>query len=942
MLTQSQIEMAGTIGRITGALATVHNENALSLANVNFDFTLVKLDVPAEFNGIGSTISRGRKMEAENGNLHRTARKLGALFEKHIPSVQALYRAYGARVSEISALPSVNPQGSERDGVFASQIGADSASIWAAVTSGEGAIAVHLLACMLARIFTGPEATSVWVELVEKQKERLIEENNRTLYIQQHDGAGRAALQEISRTELANWDASARAWLQSADQAKVRQHKQMMLILESSNIPVNNETDIHRSVSKAWIAALQAMDNLIKGMPQQVQDGAALLAISSWHMYPDMVVLGGTAVDVGQRDPLFAGTAVLTLGLQSIGGTQQSVSWSLPLARLQYYGHPIRTSGTAGQDNSRLTPQQWGFVILGCVFGCWKDFASTNEVGLEWLERTIGFLKKSGEANAKRETDLNKSDGDETRERPPVRPPVFFWLNYLQVVTRDLEDCNDIDKKLAGQLLALGRRRSKFIYSPGSPPPPLFGLADLSILLPLLASNKTRLDVLLNLSSQLELDEDDYILRFKTLRGINTHEYISLKPRKAANVPDCEETSCTRENCPFGSIHWLPISQKELLDTERSSHWPNEEVVERHAIITRHGAICLPVLIVGGVGGVTERVVFGTGEDFWKASDDLKRILTEKKRGTVSHKPSFFCGDRDEFSVFRLSPEAPPMPASGNYVTPSLLTGVLTPDLFDTKKLMEFFIRPWGNAVRNMILSLQASVAVSNIYKLLPDATISTLILSQSLPSAKWIPTNHSRGRSPTNAPEGEFSLSRPQTFACIAMLDSGTCDLDPATLGEVFALSSGNSIYVSGALLCDPYEKPREVEVRRVIGNIGRAGVSLLIAPPNQKIRDADLQSWQEINHLPFDGTAEDCFRQTSVHLSFTGYEMPLINNSEQRHIIDRPVNLIETLVSVYDRGKWIADLDVLGALSSKLPARLYRIECDPQSLSIEGRKAC
>ena len=40
--------MAGTIGRITAAVTSVHNENAASLANLNFDFTLVKLEAPPE------------------------------------------------------------------------------------------------------------------------------------------------------------------------------------------------------------------------------------------------------------------------------------------------------------------------------------------------------------------------------------------------------------------------------------------------------------------------------------------------------------------------------------------------------------------------------------------------------------------------------------------------------------------------------------------------------------------------------------------------------------------------------------------------------------------------------------------------------------------------------------------------------------------------------
>jgi hypothetical protein len=77
----------------------------------------------------------------------RTQPKSG---EKPTLSDTEAIRAYGTRVSAISANPYINPQGSDRQTLFASHIGTDSTSIWAAVTSSPGAIAIHLLACMLA------------------------------------------------------------------------------------------------------------------------------------------------------------------------------------------------------------------------------------------------------------------------------------------------------------------------------------------------------------------------------------------------------------------------------------------------------------------------------------------------------------------------------------------------------------------------------------------------------------------------------------------------------------------------------------------------------------------------------------------------------------------------------------------------------------------------
>lgn len=68
------------------SVATFSNENTVSLANLKFDFSLVKLEAPQEFDRLALTISPKRKSEAEEGALHRTARRLGALFEGSLPT----------------------------------------------------------------------------------------------------------------------------------------------------------------------------------------------------------------------------------------------------------------------------------------------------------------------------------------------------------------------------------------------------------------------------------------------------------------------------------------------------------------------------------------------------------------------------------------------------------------------------------------------------------------------------------------------------------------------------------------------------------------------------------------------------------------------------------------------------------------------------------------
>ena len=89
------------IGRLAASLVSGVNDNTFALANLNVDFSLVKIEAPVEYQGLRSALSRSRVKDAEQGPLHRTARKLGALFEQILPPIKKLAEVYGKRVSEI-------------------------------------------------------------------------------------------------------------------------------------------------------------------------------------------------------------------------------------------------------------------------------------------------------------------------------------------------------------------------------------------------------------------------------------------------------------------------------------------------------------------------------------------------------------------------------------------------------------------------------------------------------------------------------------------------------------------------------------------------------------------------------------------------------------------------------------------------------------------------
>lgn len=219
--------------------------------------------------------------------------------------------------------------------------------------------------------------------------------------------------------------------------------------------------------------------------------------------------------------------------------------------------------------------------------------------------------------------------------------------------------------------------------------------------------------------------------------------------------------------------------------------------------------------------------------------------------------------------------------------------------------------------------SFKVLATAMEIYKLLPNATIALNVTSQPLHQMRWRAkddgTNFMDPGSFSTFPDASplLKLSRAQTFACIATFESGVLDIDPAGLGTVMAMSVENSIYIAGALLCDPCERSYAHEIRRVVGNIGRPGINMLIPPSNPKVQGINEESWNRVDHAAFDGELLNCFNGISLHLSFSEYIMPIDVRSHGGR--DAEMYFVEALVSVHDRGEWIADLDVLGMLGKR-----------------------
>lgn len=283
-----------------------------------------------------------------------------------------LVQAYGNRVSQIAELAESQ---TERSGIFADHAGIDGTSIWAAATSSTPALHMQLLAAMLARIWNPDRATAVWVELVEARRKEMagrFERSEELPYLT----ITAVTQAEITREQLREWDASARSWLQTADSIKREEQDQLMSILDDIKLSVSTDGMVPSSIIGAWKSALMSMEMLIGGTPQGNDSGPTLLALSSWHLYPDVLVVGRQGREVPFTDKLVPPGGVLTIGLEKphsiINEGCNGLHWSLSLAHLRYYGYPVRADGRLTPDDGRLSFDQFVHAVLGCFLGYWQ------------------------------------------------------------------------------------------------------------------------------------------------------------------------------------------------------------------------------------------------------------------------------------------------------------------------------------------------------------------------------------------------------------------------------------------------------------------------------------------------------------------------------------------------------------------------------------------
>ncbi|KAL8922260.1 MAG: hypothetical protein Q9172_003630 [Xanthocarpia lactea] len=902
-----------SINRLIPSLASGSLELAPALANFNFDFALWKVAPPKEFEGVGSALSTYRRDDAETGTLHTIARKLGALFEKKVPWTPALTKAYGTRASEIAQALSLDERGRKSYGVFANRAGADATSLWAAATSGTSAISIHLLACLLARIWDAPEATSIWVEIVKRRKEEVLADFDETDFA--HLATLSAARQDLPRAQIAEWDNSARAWLQVADSVKKKQQTQLMLILDNVQVPVNGKIDTYDSVMEAWSNSLEQMEALVQGISQQATNGDILLALSSWHLFPDLTVVTPSLTHIRQNDPVFGSGGVLTLGLQGPVVQEKGVHWSLPLAYLRHYGAPVVAGRSiCSESRSRLSLQELLQATLGSLLQAWGAAGKDTLRSLRWLSSLYQVLLEGTKLGYDESSTLTKGSAKHS------------WLALLSEAAHLYTISHGLERQHNDKLISLGRKHGKTFL--GTPDEPVFGLLAQGKFIDMMADEEERIKLLRKvgepLAEKLWLGSSQIFIRYKHYLSDSTwvYEYATAIPYNT--------------------------SKKRRADAKTNSVTALRDFERREALLTITGEC---------VSRREDQHI----EDLFPADAGLYRPHWDGPPSYPDSTPwyRFAFGAIEDTALFVIEKHKSVIDL---LQTPeqnaTLLYSVFEDYQINKQTVAHILGWNWRFArvdVDPHLKSLKAISTAAMMFRHFPYASVDVRILQQKLFNASWLRTclssvdselhgkpmtlvpyalhssaNHHSGlvamKTNYETPKAlePYALSEAQAFACLAMFESGQHDIDPGQLTDVMAMSSGNSIYVSAALLADPYDDTQPGDIRGFIGNLGRPGISFLVPPKAPLTKEVSIDEWPLIERNEFDGRLSDHFQDTSLHLSFTTAESPL--NVRFLGGQDFEARILETLFSVYEGGRWIADLNVSNVQTSTRICRMAR----------------
>ena len=688
-----------------------------------------------------------------------------------------------------------------------------------------------------------------------------------------------------------------------------------MLMIDNMDLPIPHKVSVYNDVMHTWIQALTVVEKLVSGVAQSVTTGEALLGLSAWHIYPDLCVTGQRTTFVEQKDHLVTKGGIVTLGLQEHRDRDPTgILWSMPLAHLRYYGGAVSTQRTLSSKSSKVSFDRIVLVAMGSAMTVWIHPDSEIKSAMRFFI-AYSDLYDFGQA---------------------VESKRLLWPKMLAEQARKVLSADQAEFQDMARLIDLGRRRYGGFLAPDKEHPrAFFGLTDPNWCIRLLYLPDQAIFTMRSMVKFLPVNLDYAFIRHAhpNLNEFSMIEYASISQIRASGGFVYHRWITMPEGC------WDNDCFSMVLDRAR---YIKEVLGELCGLIEHEELFCeiCPAGDAGAMSSFFPRVI-ARGHDkslaFW-SNLEFRCTMKEERECVMWLKKDHInilsaledlyrrldyesLLGNDDSRIHLYVRRQPGLNWSQIKLPVDFVTKALETQIEELPHTSTYFDQPlpvylelekelYHNSLDNL-------AAAQTVFKKLPNAEIDLAVISRCLSEAKWAKDHN---------PFDDVLMSRASTVACICMFESGELDLDPEDLEDVVAVSSSNNLYASEVLSCDPSDCPPPYAFRHVIGNIGRPGLVLLLSPRKTMLREPDLESWEMVNHAPFDGKFEDNFASTSLHLSLTGYEQPVnINDHGDR---DSVVHFAEAVVSAHDRGVWHADLDLL-RLTKRTWSRISPGDC-------------